>query len=190
MIEIKNISKAYDNKKIIDNFSLSVNEGSCIVLSMASGMGKSTFFRLLAGIEAADEGSITGVPALSMVFQEDRLCENFSALENISMVLTGKDIKQRIIQNLERVGIKEYDKPVKELSGGQRRRVALVRASMCPTDLIIMDEPLAGLDDDTIRLVTEYILMECKDRTVFIATHNQKFISVLKEERAAKVLEF
>lgn len=189
MIQIKNISKTYDNKKIIDNFSLSIEEDEWIVLSMPSGAGKSTFFRLLAGIEKADEGSIEGVNQVSMVFQEDRLCENFSAVENVALVQPGKADKTAIIKALNSVGIEEVNKAVKELSGGQRRRVALVRALMCPSELIIMDEPLTGLDDDTIKVVTDYIFSECKKKSVVIATHNQEFIKVLVEKKGAKVID-
>lgn len=186
MIEIKNISKTYDDKRIIDNFSLSIKDGEWIVLSMPSGAGKSTFFRLLAGIEKADEGSIEGVKSVAMVFQEDRLCENFSALENVALVLPGKTDKNSIIKSLKTVGIDDYKKPVKELSGGQRRRVALVRALMCPAELVILDEPLVGLDDATIKVVTEYIFTECEGKSVVIATHNQEFIKVLVEMKGAK----
>lgn len=188
MIQIKNISKTYDNKKIIDNFSLDIGEGEWVVLSMPSGAGKSTFFRLLAGIEKADEGSIEGVKSVAMVFQEDRLCENFSAVENVALVLPGKADKAGIIKALNAVVITEANKAVKELSGGQRRRVALIRALMSPSELIIMDEPLTGLDDDTIKIVTDYILSECKEKSVVIATHNQDFIKVLVEKKGAKVI--
>lgn len=189
MIQIKNISKTYDNKKIIDNFSLSIEDGEWVVLSMPSGAGKSTFFRLLAGIEKADEGSIEGVKSVAMVFQEDRLCENFSAVENVALVQPGKADKASIIKALNTVGIEEVDKAVKELSGGQRRRVALVRALMCPSELIIMDEPLTGLDDNTIKVVTDYILSECREKSVIIATHNQEFIKVIVEKKGAKVID-
>ncbi len=163
-IEAEDICKSYGKKTVLEDFSLSISSDSSYVLTGESGAGKTTFLRILLGLEKPDKGRIrllgdykySRVNA-GVVFQEDRLCENFSAVENVAMV--NRRLSARIArEELEKLlPADELDKPAAELSGGMRRRVCIVRACVVPSDVIVMDEPFTGLDDENRRRCIEYI---------------------------------
>lgn len=182
-IEIKNLCKSYGEKTVFNGYDLSISAGSVTALMGLSGAGKTTLLRLIAGLEKPDSGSITGVPdTVSMVFQEDRLCEQLTALENVSLVLprADKDTRSRqketILRHFEQTGLdisKNIDSPVSSLSGGMKRRVALVRAMLYPSVLVLLDEPCKGLDETTRELTINYIKKERRGRTMLIVTHDE-----------------
>ncbi len=163
-IEAEHIYKSYDGKPVLEDFCLDVSSDSSYVITGESGAGKTTFLRILLGLEKPDQGRVrllgdykySRVNA-GVVFQEDRLCEEFSAVENVAMV--SKKLSERIArQELEKLlPADQLDKPVKELSGGMRRRVCIVRACVVPSDVLVMDEPFAGLDEENRRKCIEYI---------------------------------
>lgn len=163
-IEAEHIYKSYDGKPVLEDFCLDVSSDSSYVITGESGAGKTTFLRVLLGLEKPDQGRVrllgdykySRVNA-GVVFQEDRLCEEFSAVENVAMV--SKKLSERIArQELEKLlPADQLDKPVKELSGGMRRRVCIVRACVVPSDVLVMDEPFAGLDEENRRKCIEYI---------------------------------
>ena len=98
-----------------------------------SGLGKTTLLRILMGLEKYDAGSIEGMEnkKISAVFQEDRLCENLSAVTNVAIVCEKNVTLQEIRKELENIGLSgSTEKPVKELSGGMKRRVAIIRSIM------------------------------------------------------------
>ena len=130
-----------------------------------SGYGKTTLLRIIAGLEKPDAGSVEGVPEqIGFVFQEDRLCEDFSAVSNVRLV-TGKNMpKEEIVRH-------SLDKPVREYSGGMKRRVAIVRAVCYPAELLILDEPFKGLDEKLRMEVISYIRKYAKGKTVLCVTH-------------------
>jgi len=102
-------------------------------------------------LERPDAGQIEGLPdKISAVFQEERLCGPFSALANVRLV-TGKSVShQTIVQHLADIGLSgSMQQPVRTLSGGQQRRVSIVRAMLADSELILLDEPFKGLDADT-----------------------------------------
>ena len=152
-IVVKNIKKSYGGKEVLKSFSAVFPAGCRVCVMGESGSGKTTLLRLITGLEKPDEGSITGVPErVSVVFQEDRLCEDFSIISNIRMVLDKEqDISDAQIDSLLRdMGMTEpLDTPVRLLSGGMKRRVAIARALVYDSELLIMDEPFKGLDETT-----------------------------------------
>ena len=173
-IEIKNLTKSFGDVTVTDRLSLSIPLGETTCVSGKSGCGKTTLLRLLAGLEKPDGGSIEGVPErIAFVFQNDRLCGDFSALSNIRLV-TGKKIPQSEIErNLRAVGIEECDsKPVREFSGGMKRRVAIVRAICCDADLVLMDEPFKGLDPELRKTVMDYVKENTAGKTLVCVTHD------------------
>lgn len=182
-IHIKDLSKKYDGKCVFSHFSASFREGCCNVVMGPSGCGKTTLLRILMGLEFPDEGIIEGVPAgIAAVFQENRLCEDFSAVTNVKMVLPGKYSGQRIREDLSRVGLEEsMDQPVRELSGGMKRRVAIVRAALAEADLLLLDEPFKGLDEITRRKTMDYLKERSAGKTVIIVTHDTEEASYLSE---------
>lgn len=186
-INIKKLSKAYDGQLVLEDFTHCFKEGSFTCIMGKSGAGKTTLLSILMGLENADSGEIEGLEdkRISAVFQENRLCENLTALYNIKMVIKNEsnisDIE--ICQLLGRIGIDTSDKKtVNEFSGGMKRRVAILRALLADFDLLIMDEPLKGLDIDTkdsvIALIKEFTI----GKTVIMTTHDISEANTLSEE--------
>ena len=174
-INIRNLTKKYGKKEIFKNFSLEIETGKVTALMGKSGFGKTTLIRILMGLEKYDEGKITGLEnqKISTVFQEDRLCENLSAITNISIVCGKETSIREISAELEKIGLKEsQNKPVKTLSGGMKRRVAIIRCIMAKSDIIIFDEPLKGLDETTKKNVIRYLKEKIRGKTVIIVTHD------------------
>lgn len=174
-INIRNLTKKYGKKEIFKNFSLEIETGKVTALMGKSGFGKTTLIRILMGLEKYDEGKITGLEnqKISTVFQEDRLCENLSAITNISIVCEKETSIREISAELEKIGLKEsQNKPVKTLSGGMKRRVAIIRCIMAKSDIIIFDEPLKGLDEITKKNVIRYLKEKIRGKTVIIVTHD------------------
>ena len=118
-IKIDNLIKAYENQLVLKSFSHTFKEGSFSCLMGKSGVGKTTLLSILMGLEQEDSGSITGISdrKISAVFQENRLCNNLTALYNIRMVSADDYTDQDILKYLKRIGIDgQYKKPVKEFS--------------------------------------------------------------------------
>ena len=169
-ILVKDVSKSYDGKCILNHFSCVFKENKFNCLMGKSGIGKTTLLRILMQLENADAGVIEGLAdkKLSVVFQENRLCENLDAVLNVRMV-TDKD-ENEILSMLAAVDIDGKDKKlVKEYSGGMKRRVA-----MADFDLLIMDEPLKGLDIETKEKVVNLIREETQGKTVIMVTHDEE----------------
>ena len=144
-LELRDIRKAYGAHVMLDGFSHVFPEGRVTAILGPSGCGKTTLLRLVAGLEAPDAGAILGVPAggLSMVFQEDRLPPQLDAADCLRCVLKRTaDREARIRDALDALGLGDADgQPVREFSGGMRRRVALARALLFPSPLVLLDEP-------------------------------------------------
>jgi len=171
-IEIRDLQKRFGEKKIFDHFSFTFQEGlpSCILGE--SGCGKTTLLRMILGLEKPDGGEITGVPEkVSVLFQEDRLCEDFTAVTNIRLAVpyTSKDT---IRSELARLGFHEGKRAVRTLSGGERRRVSIVRSALYDSELYVLDEAFRGLDPQTRDLALAYMREKTKDKTVIIVTHD------------------
>ena len=120
-----------------------------------SGWGKTTLLRILMGLERPTTGSVEGVGRVAAVFQEDRLCPQLNAVQNVTLVLPGTEnqYKEQIINEFQQLGM-ELDAlqlPARRLSGGQKRRVALLRALWAPSDTLLLDEPFTGMDPDTLQ---------------------------------------
>ena len=140
-IVIKNLHKSFGDNKVLNDLDLVIKENRTTCLMGQSGAGKTTLLNILMGFEKADSGKILNIPEnKSVVFQENRLCEDFSALTNIKIVndtLTD-DI---VLKHLEAVGLGESaTQKVNTLSGGMKRRVALVRAVLAEKDILFLDD--------------------------------------------------
>jgi NitT/TauT family transport system ATP-binding protein len=173
-IIIDNLSKSYGDKQVLSGFSAVIEEGACTVLMGPSGCGKTTLLRILMGLEQADGGKVSGIPErIAAVFQENRLCEEFSAVTNVAMVLDRKIPQETIRQHLLRIGLPDsQDQPVSELSGGMKRRVAIVRALLADAELLLLDEPFKGLDEATKREVMDYFKVQSAGKTSLVVTHD------------------
>ena len=181
-IIISHLSKSYGENKVFSDFSAVFERGKTTCIMAPSGAGKTTLLRILTGLETADSGRIEGMDGLkkSMVFQEDRLCENLSVSANIRLVRQkktwGRDQKEKkeIQEALESVGLAgNGDQQVRELSGGMKRRVALLRALYSDWDILFLDEPFKGLDEETKTQVMCYTKEKCRGKTVIFVTHER-----------------
>lgn len=174
-IVLKGITKRFEEKTVISDRGFVFPEGKISSVMGPSGAGKTTLLMLVAGLSAPDLGEITGVPErVSFVFQEDRLCEDFSAVANVRLV-TGKRVKdEEIREELLRLGIPEesLSQPVREFSGGMKRRVSIARAILYTPDLMLLDEPFKGLDEDLRRNVMDELLEKLRGKTVILVTHD------------------
>ena len=173
ILRIEKITKSYGKQKVLENISFNINESERICIYGKSGIGKTTLLRIIAGLEKTDSGKITFAGNVSMVFQEDRLLENTDVYTNLYCVLGSRFDKAEADMHLKEVGLEGAgNKLVSELSGGMKRRVAIVRCMMKSSEIILLDEPFKGLDtilkDNIIRYVVKYL----NGRAVIMVTHD------------------
>lgn len=184
-IRIHHLSKKYQDMWVLKEVNAVLKEGGIYCLTGASGSGKTTLLHILMGIVKPDKGSVEGMERVRIgaVFQENRLCENLSPLRNILMVCPKKTDEQEVRFHMEQILPAEcQDRPVSELSGGMKRRAAVLRAVLSDTDLLIMDEPFTGLDENTRLKVIEYILSNLRGRTLVVSTHQREDTVLLGAE--------
>lgn len=176
-IIVEDLWKSYGKEPVFQGFSAELPLGEITVLMGKSGCGKTTLTRILLGLERADGGRVSGVPEKkSAVFQEDRLFESFGAVSNIRAALGKKRTDGEIRENLEAVGLlgEVLSKPVSALSGGMRRRCAIVRAMMADSAFVVLDEPFEGLDSETKKRTMAYVRERRRGRTLLLVTHNRE----------------
>jgi len=176
-IEIININKTYGSNTVLDHFNCKIETGSVTCFMGYSGKGKTTLLRIMLGLEQPDNGQITGMSdkRKSVVFQEDRFCENLSAAANIRLARSNHLKTDNIIESMSAVGLAPgcAKQTARSMSGGQRRRVAILRALMAEYDILFMDEPFKGLDDETKERVMIYTKKMVKGKTVVFVTHDK-----------------
>ena len=186
--EATNLSKSFKEKKVIENVSITLNEGECVSLLGVSGIGKTTIFNILAGFLKPDQGrvklkdmDITGqLGKLSYMQQEDLLLEHKTILDNVALplIISGENkslAKARARSYFGTFGLDgTYDKYPCQLSGGMRQRAALLRTYLFSNDLILLDEPFSALDTLTksgMHRCFMDIMKEVRATTLFI-THD------------------
>lgn len=165
----RGISKSYGGQRVLCNYDAVYEPGETYYLTSPSGSGKTTLLRLLAGLEQADEGEILPRLHYSFLFQEDRLCEEYDAVKNVAMAIGDERAAGEALRR-----VLEEDaltKPCGRLSGGMKRRVALVRAMEAESECVLLDEPFAGLDREARERVERYIEERQRGRILLIATH-------------------
>ena len=174
MIRIEHLCKAYDGKPVLREFSLMIESGEHLCLMGPSGCGKTTLLRLLMGLERPDGGCIAGLDGLHMsaVFQEDRLLEHLTAAENVRFVCGS--LPKETESLLLRLGLEKesLSRPVREFSGGMKRRAAIARALLADFDVLFLDEPYKGLDADTKKAVQDAVGEYTRNKTVILVTHD------------------
>lgn len=171
MIEIKNLTKKYGDKTVFENLSFSVPELSTSAFTGRSGIGKTTLLRCIAGLERPDGGEIIGVTGkrLSYAFQENRLIPQVSALDNL---LCFYPDRSRAIELLDKADLlSEANTPVKDFSGGMKRRLSVVRALLYGGDIFFFDEPFRELDKSTADMMRGLVKRETVGKTVLMITH-------------------
>ena len=187
LLEVKSISKSFDDTIVLNDFSYKFGRG-VYVLSEPSGAGKTTLLRILCGLEVADSGTVSKSPQAKtvMMFQEDRLLENLSVRANIMLAIQHhsqeqkQSARERIQEALCGVGLEGTEnKPVSELSGGQKRRVALLRTLFADADILLFDEPLKGLDEALKQQVIGFVKPFIESKVVIWVTHTPEEVKLL-----------
>lgn len=184
MLKTEKICKSFGENTVLSDFSHEFKSGTVTAVLGKSGCGKSTLLDILMGIQQPDSGKVTrDSERLSVLFQENRLCENLTASANIRLV-TGKRIpKPQIAAELAAVGLEGIENsPARTLSGGMKRRVALLRALLAEYDILFLDEPFKGLDEDTKRLVMGYCKEKIAGKTTVFVTHDISECEFLADE--------
>ncbi len=186
-IVIRGLFKSFGDNAVLRDLNAGIRGGKITCITGPSGCGKTTLLSILLGLFQADSGEILGIEGLraAAVFQEDRLCGRLNALANILLVCGQNVRREDAAVLLEQMGIEHshHLKPVCELSGGMRRRVALARALMAESDWLALDEPFKGLDEQTRRLVQRELLLHTKGKTVLLITHEEEDIQALQADR-------
>lgn len=181
-IQLIRLSKQFDQKQIFCDLNATFLEGRINCLMGASGVGKTTIINILMGLIKPDSGEVRGIQGkkIAVVFQEDRLIEHWDAVRNVRLVCDKSISVDRVEHEFLAVGLDDYkDKLVKNFSGGMRRRVAIVRAMVAKSDMIILDEPFKGLDETLKKQVMEYVKQRSKGKTVIIVTHDKEEVLLL-----------
>lgn len=172
MISFHNVSFAYENELVLNDLSFSLPSRGVFRLNGPSGCGKTTLLRLLAELDLPLSGTITRPQdlTLSMVFQENRLLPWLTAEENVAFVCHDP---HRVEQALKAVALwDDRHKRPDELSGGMQRRVAIARAIAYGGDVLILDEPFTGLDEQLCHTIADEICRAFADKLIVLVTHS------------------
>ncbi|MBS6517416.1 MAG: ABC transporter ATP-binding protein [Clostridium sp.] len=182
-VSARHVSKTYCGRSVLSDISLTVQPGERCALMAPSGTGKTTLFRLLLGLEKADQGQIQTSTA-GAVFQENRLIDTLSPIENVRLVLPSlpkEEIRAELFCILSSLLPEEsLTRPVETLSGGMKRRCALARALLSPSKVLILDEPFTGLDETTKKQVIQFIKTWQKGRPLLFSTHDPEDVLLLQ----------
>ncbi len=208
MIELKNITKKFENKTVFANFNLQIDQNEMVAIIGPSGSGKSTLLNILGLIDKVDDGDYqferyTNIKPnsrlaqkiirekISYLFQNFALIEEDTVLQNLLLSLkyvkqSKKEKTETITAALQKVGLSEYlNSKIYELSGGQQQRIAVARAIIKPSELVLADEPTGSLDsknrDEIIKLLLE---LNDAGKTVIVVTHDSHVA-----EKCHRVLE-
>lgn len=180
-MEIKDLSKRFGEKTLFEHLNLTVDRP--MILWASSGWGKTTLLRILMGLETPTGGTVSGVGRVGAVFQEDRLCPQLTAVQNVELVLENPktDYKQQIAADFQQLGFDRValELPARKLSGGQKRRAALLRAVWAESDTLLLDEPFTGMDPDTMKKAASLLKERCQGKPVLLATHDREAIGEL-----------
>ncbi len=192
MIELKNLVKKFDNRTIIDNVNLTIKDGDFVVLSGASGCGKTTLLHIIGGIEEPTAGQVLVdgkdisvkknlVHFLryeaAFLFQNFALVDKKTVRKNLEMIPAEFRSGMSIKEALEYVGLPGFEnKSVYKLSGGEQQRVALARILMKKCTVILADEPTGSLDKKNADMVMEILKkMNLEGKTIIMVTHVEEY---------------
>ncbi len=188
ILEVKSVSKSFDEKQVLKDASIKLNKGEIVSLIGSSGSGKTTLFNIIAGLIKPDSGSvilegeeITGVPGkISYMLQKDMLLPYRTVVDNVALPLIIKGMKKKEAREkaasyFEQFGIAGYEKEYpSKMSGGMRQRAALLRTYLFSSQVAILDEPFSALDMMTKHEMHKWYLNVMKEinlSTLFV-THD------------------
>ena len=183
LFEVKNLKKSYNRLSVLKDISFSVDKGEVVAIIGSSGSGKTTLLRICTGLTEKDEGEITKLSNVGLVFQNFNLFPHWTVLKNLTdapitvQKKNAEEVKKSALYYLEKMGLsgKENYYPCM-LSGGQQQRVAIARALLMDPEIIFFDEPTSALDPELTYEVLKVIKDLAKEnRTMVIVTHEINF---------------
>lgn len=190
LLSARDLSKSFPSSTLFEGISLHVDERDRVGLIGPNGAGKSTLLKILADLESADEGDITRRRGLRLVYveQDDHFAEDATPQSAICDELKASDddrvdIETRAAISLSKLGFENFDRPVKTLSGGWRKRLSIARALCHEPDVLLLDEPTNHLDLEGV-LWLEDFAMKATIAMVFV-THDRQFL----ENAASRIIE-
>ena len=202
MLEIKNLAKSYDTRTIFKNMNLTVNDGEVLSIVGPSGIGKTTFLRIVAGLLPADQGELilngesldltgerTGAQ-VGVIFQDFNLFPQYTVKENVMLApqMVHNESKAEAAENADRLladlGLMaQADQYPFQLSGGQKQRVAIARALAMKPGILAYDEPTSGLDaESTERVIAVIKQLQAQGVTQLIVTHDSPFAEAVADK--------
>ena len=177
-IRLDRVSKSYGDLCVIRDMTYVFPERGVVAITGRSASGKTTLINLLLCIVKPDSGTITGAGRIGAVFQEDRLASNLTVSGNLRLINADR---AAIDRHLKAVGLYENrDDAIDSLSGGMKRRLAVARAVLYPSEATVMDEPYKGLDGKTREQVIAYVLRECANRLIVCVSHEPEELRLMK----------
>lgn len=177
MLELKDVTMRYGDKTVFSGLSLRLDTPGRYAVLGASGCGKTTLLRLIAGLQKPTGGRIIVDPAvrMSLCFQEDRLLPWRTVLQNVALACPGKDAEETARTWLARVGLEaECGTMPESLSGGMKRRVALARALAMDAPVLLLDEPFRALDERMHEAMLALIKEQTAGRLLVLVTHDSR----------------
>ena len=188
-ISLKNLTKKFDGRTVIDNFSYEFDEKGIVAISGASGAGKTTLLRIILGLEKKMSGEriVKNGTKFSVSFQEHRLLPHLSALENIVTLAFDSPSEEDVNRSREMLrhfGFSDEEMMLfpAQLSGGMKQRASLVRAFLHECNVLILDEPTKELDSELVRAVLDYVKLLSETKLVIIVSHSADDIEYLGAE--------
>lgn len=189
-LALNNVSKRFDKKQIFENFSYKFSERGIYAIVGNSGAGKTTLFRMIAGLDKRYTGEIIGggLKNTAYAFQEHRLFPNLTALEN-AVIPNGESNDSHLIDRAKllfsELGFSHNDLQLypDELSGGMRQRVSIIRALLKDSSVLLLDEPTKELDADIREKLYKIITAESKKRLVILVSHNDADLEIMNVEK-------
>jgi len=179
LLSAENITKSYSEKKLLHEISLYLNEGDKVGVIGINGTGKSTFLKIIAGLETPDSGTITKASGVSIGYlpQNPVFSENITVLEQVFLGSSSeiKELNEYEAKTiLTKLGITEFDSDVSVLSGGEKKRVAIASAIVNPCEILIMDEPTNHLDNEMVMWLENYLRRYTG--AILMITHDRYFL--------------
>jgi NitT/TauT family transport system ATP-binding protein len=172
VIRLDDVAKSFDGRAVLDGLNLQVD--GLLLLEGPNGSGKTTVLNLVLGLLSPDAGRVEGNRrSKAAVFQENRLLGHLSALANVRVAQPRRVSNAEIEAELAAVGLDEesFAKPAAKLSGGQQRRVAIVRAMLAEAEIVTLDEPFTGIDAESVDQVAAYLLHRVIGKDAILVTH-------------------
>lgn len=184
-IIVKNLKKSYGDLLVLDSLNCRFRKGHFTAIVGPSGIGKTSLLKILMGLDKDYEGEVlnSNYGKISAVFQENRLLENFSIRENVNLVLDRKLAEEDLAYYLGRLGLDvDPGQKVRELSGGMKRRVAILRALVVDCPLYIFDEPFKDMDQASHRQVLDLVQEKLASKTLIFTSHSPLDLEYLRPD--------